>query len=266
MELKNDIKEHTPEWHECRSKRVTGTDFAVIMANKGKCVNVFKKSITALIKSKIIPVDIVDNKYLQAGRDFEQNYLSTMEDVTKGEFLYNDKHCGTVDALDDFCVYELKWTSKTNLEELVSYYKYQLTHYLHLLGREYGKLIVNSQEIIHEFDIYASEVIDKALWINYCDDFLSTLELSKSGLQEDDINLIAEYKKQVDIEKTAKLEQERIKELFIKKYPSGLVTNGFTLSQQKRNSVSYANFIKDNKIEVPEEYTKETTNYIIKLK
>jgi hypothetical protein len=257
-----ECQQGTDEWLLERQNRITATDFAIVCANLGLCKNIYNKSINKLITDKINPIRVEDNKYFKAGRDFEDKYLSSIDNITRGETIVNGRCLASLDARDVFCIYEIKWTSKDNIDELMEYFKYQVLHQCYVAEMDYGKIILKqSSGFIWQKDIYPEKIMDKATWQQHCDDFIKLLDNAQNKTSEEDLILLDRYNELNGYKNDIAKEQEDIKQYLINKYPNGYINNNFKLSIINKKTIKYADFVKKNNLTVDDEFITEVGYY-----
>lgn len=139
------MEQRSLEWHIHRSDKIGASDFALFMANKGLCKNIYNKSLEMCFKDKL-NINQTDNIYLNIGKTGEKyittiinnvycdgKYTDVQNQNLKNKIYYdNSRIMASLDFYDDEkdINIEIKITTKNKDDYLdnLEYYKYQVLH------------------------------------------------------------------------------------------------------------------------------------------
>lgn len=290
MKLIN-LEQRSPEWHEFRSTRIGATDFNKFMAHKGKAIKVGTTSFEKHIYEKINRIEIPDNQYMAFGREKEPELLALFNKKYNthcmGHVAYSDANPRIFVSFDGYCVYtgilvEIKTTSKVKEIEVLESYIYQFIHQMNTGKMKTMKVLihwrrtntetyyrVDYQEDIECFIIYRENTNESLLmaempykqWLAYCEEFLAILDSKPSYEME---TAIVDYELLDQEIELLTQQKETIRKLLIDNYKDGGIVKDYKISKSVRNSIAYADIVKDNAIAIDDKYKKQSTSYLIK--
>jgi hypothetical protein len=182
------------------------------------------------------------------------------------EYVKDSRIFASLDGYDPFINtgLEIKTTSKTidKFADIYQYYKYQLAHQMYCSGlNEIWLSIEYANNIKQDYLIQLSEIgLSESEWYNLCCEYLTMLNGSNQpGLLE----LFNQHESLNKIINEQKAKLDEIKAQIQEAMPSGGVCSNYTLTRSERNSISYASFVKDNKLEIPDTYKTTSISYRI---
>jgi putative phage-type endonuclease len=187
-----DLPQGSPEWHLYRNKAIGASDFSTVAFHAGLCkVNLYKKSNNSIIKDKVRPREVKDNKFYRMGHTYEaklkevilQKYPTFIDFVAR-----RIDHTRISASLDGYipeqnATVELKATTKdiSKLEDMIEFYKYQCFHQMYVVGADKCILTVYFVETnVWECREWTREEVSKILpewqWLEVCMGFLAQLD------------------------------------------------------------------------------------------
>jgi predicted phage-related endonuclease len=263
--------QNTPEWYDYRTKRIGASDFALFACYKGLSEPIFAINFNDHIYKKINNISLEISRYMQHGIDREPVLLSEFNEQHNTccssavvEYENDNRIFTSLDGYDPFSniILEIKTSAKSEskYDFLYQYYKYQLVHQMFCSGKDETYLKIEYADACVEYIIQLSNIgLSKDEWYSLCCEYLNILNAEKDYL----IEFFARYDEINKTIKELKAEQEEIKEKIQFEMPNGGVCGNYTITKYTSNSVSYAQFIKDIKLEVPESYCKKSMSYKI---
>lgn len=268
------LQQNTPEWKQYRKTKIGASDFAAFCCHKEISEPIFKTSIQSNIYNKINNIEI-NNIFMQAGKDAEAGLLNYFNQ----EYHYccmptvvehnNPTIFASLDGYDIFNIIglEIKTTNKPidMIPKLEQYYKYQLLHQMICANLKQIYFLVHSfsdkcthVKIVHRQDIKMSDTEHLIL----CNEYLNMLNHQTI---DEEIAMLHQYRILDEDIKEKKQLKKMLFEQIINKISPGIY-NEFIIKETEKNTISYADIVKDYQIAIDNKYIKTHKNVAIKWK
>ena len=273
MKIVNLIQ-NTPEWHKYRNTRIGASDLALFACHKGLSKPIFTINLNSSIYNKRNNIQILPTYNMTKGINSEDGLLN------KFNARYNTNCMSTViecndyiySSLDGFCpmsgtIVEIKTTSATldKFDDKMQYYIFQLCHQLYCSELDSIWVSMEFQDGSIKDKQYTLDdmPITKDEWLSLCEEYMSLLNPNEED--EKTIDLLDDYQAVLEHINQLTIIKEQILDK-IKSRTNGGVYGDYTVSNTIHTTTQYAAFIKDNKIGVPDKYTKAIEQFRITKK
>ena len=280
MEIK--LTQGTPEWHEFRKTKIGSSDYAVIAAHRGECVNLFDKSLASIVKNKY-QAKKNNNPIFARGHEREEIIRKQMQEqypnARPAVFVHNTiSYLGA--SLDLYCpdnniIWEIKLITaqRKNPMEAIPYYLMQVLHQAMIVKPKQAFLLLYHEELdqLQEIElpqVWLDDYNVELNWLHNCDVFYREYMQFYHNYLEDNASdltnlnaLIEKYyllrNKKKNLDEKIKSMEEQLEILMQDKEMFAGQTH--LLSKVYTSIVDYEKELHD--LYIPEEYIEKKINY-----
>jgi len=263
-----DLEQGSPEWLIYRATRIGASDFALFACHKGLSDKIFNIDFNKHIYNKKNNINIT-NKYMERGKEREPILLADYNRIHNCncnpvviQSYKNENIFCSLDGIDflTFDAVEIKTTASSVVEyrKKRQYYIYQIAHQMYVTELNRIDIYIEcSDNVIHEFILKEELPISFDYWYSLCLEYLNILNKK----DDDYINtLLLKYEKLDEEIKLLQQEKDDITDILKANSVNG-VYGDFIVSNVSRSSYKYAQYIKDNNIELDDKYL-TSSNYL----